>query len=304
MAAGDVRLGGDLLIAGFHELRDFFPPIAADNLNAQGIAARGAYLQVPPANRRLDYTPRTFALLFDDPTFRQEIGRQLRELRGSATRIGLPAVLGLRDPLGVVQDLQRLSGAQIFEIPTLPPSVPGMRLYQIFSTAIAAAGGRMQVGSEVLQASGEHQTLVSIATEAAARQQQHRARAFLLATGGVAGGGIRTDYQGKVRETALNLPLDAPTSRNNWFAPRFLNETGHPIFRAGVTIDEQFRPLDPQGQPVYHNVVVAGGALAGNDPVQERSITGIALATGWQAGQQLAAMLGSPQTVATNGKHA
>ena len=31
MVAGDTRLGGPLLIAGFHELRDFFPPLAAAN---------------------------------------------------------------------------------------------------------------------------------------------------------------------------------------------------------------------------------------------------------------------------------
>src|SRR5262245_16210574 len=137
MAAGDTRLGGgtSLLIAGFRELRDFFPPLAAANLSAQGVTARGAYLKLPPINRKLDFNTRTFAQLFDDPAFRQDIGRQLRELKGDATRIGLPAVLGLRDPLGAVADLQRLSGAQIFEIPTLPPSVPGMRLFAIFQDA-------------------------------------------------------------------------------------------------------------------------------------------------------------------------
>src|SRR5262245_50738056 len=137
MAAGDARLGGGtpLLIAGFRELRDFFPPLAAANLSAQGITARGAYLKLPSIDRKLDFNTRTFAQLFDDPAFRQDIGRQLRELKGDATRIGLPAVLGLRDPLGAVADLQRLSGAQIFEIPTLPPSVPGMRLFAIFQDA-------------------------------------------------------------------------------------------------------------------------------------------------------------------------
>src|SRR5262245_58142152 len=135
MAAGDTRLAGAMLIAGFRELRDFFPPLAAANLSAQGVTTRGAYLKLPPVGRRLDFNTRTFAQLFDDPAFRQDVGRQLRELKGDATRIGLPAVLGLRDPLGVVADLQRLSGAQIFEIPTLPPSVPGMRLFAIFQDA-------------------------------------------------------------------------------------------------------------------------------------------------------------------------
>src|SRR4029079_4951969 len=113
--------------AGSERWRVSSPPLAADNLSAQGIPARGVYLQLPPVKRKLDFNTRVFAQLFEEPAFREDVGRHLRALRQGATRIGLPAVLGLKDPLGVVADLQRLSGAQIFEIPTLPPSVPGMR---------------------------------------------------------------------------------------------------------------------------------------------------------------------------------
>jgi glycerol-3-phosphate dehydrogenase subunit B len=287
MAAGDTRLGGRLLIAGFRELRDFFPPLAAANLSAQGMTARGAYLKLPPVNRKLDFNTRTFAQFFDDPAFRQDVGRQLRELKGDATRIGLPAVLGLGDPLGVVADLQRLSGAQIFEIPTLPPSVPGMRLFAIFRDAIAQAGGRIQIGSMVVRGEGADGRLTAIYTEAAAREYEHRAKAFLLATGGVAGGGIRTDYTGAVWESALDLPLQTPSERGEWFAPRFLAEGGHPIYRAGVVVDQQLRPITGDRRPVYQNVAVAGSALAGADPVRERCYSGMALATGWTAGQLL-----------------
>jgi glycerol-3-phosphate dehydrogenase subunit B len=288
MVAGDSRLGGAVLLAGFRELRDFFPPLAANNLAAQGTPARGVYLRLPPIKRRLDFNTRTFAQLFDDPAFREDVGRQLRSLRGDATRIGLPAVLGLADPLGVVADLQRLSGAQIFEVPTLPPSVPGMRLFSIFRDAIAQAGGRLQVGSEVLRGIGAAGQLTAVYSEAPARQQEHRANMFLLATGGIAGGGVRTDHTGAVWETALGLPIRAPQSRGEWFSPRFLDEHGHPIYQAGVATDQRLRPIDDQGRVVYENVVVAGAALAGADPVRERCYSGLALATGWRAGRLLA----------------
>jgi glycerol-3-phosphate dehydrogenase subunit B len=288
MAAGDTRLGGELLLAGFRELRDFFPPLAAANLSAQGIPARGAYLQLPPIKRKLDFNTRVFAQLFDEPAFREDVGRQLRALRQGATRIGLPAVLGLKNPLGVVADLQRLSGAQIFEIATLPPSVPGMRLFQIFRDAIVAAGGRFQTGSEVLRGAGADGRLTAVYSAAAAREQEHRANAFLLATGGVAGGGLRTDHTGAVWETALGLPVRAPSSRGEWFSPRFLDERGHPIYQAGVTTDERLRPTGADGQVIYTNVAVAGAALAGADPVRERCYSGMALATGWLAGRLLA----------------
>ncbi len=287
MAAGDMRLGGPVLLAGFRELRDFFPPLAAENLSAQGYPARGIYLNLPPIKRRLDFNTRTFAQLFDDPAFREDVGRQLRAARGDATRIGLPAVLGLADPLGVVADLQRLSGAQIFEIPTLPPSVPGMRLFAIFRNAIVRAGGRLQVGAEVLRGEDADGKLAAVFSAAAAREQAHRAGAFVLATGGIAGGGVRTDHTGAVWETALGLPLQAPAGRGEWFAPRFLAEGGHPIFGAGIATSPDMRPLDGAGQLVYANVAVAGAALAGCDPVRERCYSGMALATGWKAAQVL-----------------
>ncbi|MCZ7542112.1 MAG: hypothetical protein M5R40_00570 [Anaerolineae bacterium] len=48
---------------------------------------------------------------------------------GSAARVGFPAVLGLYDAARVQAVLADALGAPVFEITTLPPSVPGMRLY-------------------------------------------------------------------------------------------------------------------------------------------------------------------------------
>ena len=63
---------------------------------------------------------------FDDPTSApRSPGSWLPQLHGDE-RVGLPAVLGLRDPHGAWADLQRAPRAGgVFEIPTLPPSVPG-----------------------------------------------------------------------------------------------------------------------------------------------------------------------------------
>ena len=105
------------------------------------------------------------------------------------------------------------------------------------------------------------------------------------------GGGIRTDHTGAVWETALGLPLRAPDGRGGWFSPRFLDEKGHPIYVAGVATDDRMRPIDGDGKVVYANVAVAGAALAGCDPVRERCYSGMALATGWRAGQILSSEL-------------
>jgi glycerol-3-phosphate dehydrogenase subunit B len=134
-----------------------------------------------------------------------------------------------------------------------------------------AAGGRLR----------------AVYTEAAAREQRHEATSFLLATGGIAGGGLRAGRTGELVETALGLPVDAPGGRAGWFAPRFLDAAGHPIYRAGVRTDSALRPLDGRGELVYENVAVAGAALGGADPIREGCHEGVALATGWAAAGHL-----------------
>jgi glycerol-3-phosphate dehydrogenase subunit B len=109
---------------------------------------------------------------------------------------------------------------------------------------------------------------------------KHRAEKFLLATGGILGGGIDSDHTGKVWEVVLNLPLAVPRERGQWFRARFFDPAGHPIFRAGVSVNREFQPVDANGVRVYANVWAAGNLLAHADPLLERSLEGIAIATG------------------------
>lgn len=151
MVAGEARQLGDgrpSLIAGLHELRDFFPPLIAANLRAQGYAADGVYLTLPPTERRREFSPLVFARLFERPDFRAAIATQLAELvrKGGYARVGLPAILGVRRATEVVRDLQQRLGALVFEIPTLPTSVPGVRLFHALEDAAVALGVRVQIG--------------------------------------------------------------------------------------------------------------------------------------------------------------
>jgi len=290
MAAGDSRLladGRPTLVASFHELRDFFPPLIASNLRAQGLPADPAYIPLPPAERRREFGPMIFARLFERPEFRAAVGKELAAhvRRGGYARVALPAILGTAHALEAVHDLQQACGALVFEIPTLPTSVPGTRLYTLLAAHFEAAGGRIQTGSFVLRGESAGGRLTAVFSEAAAREQRHQAGRFVLATGGIAGGGLRADHAGLLQETALGLPVRAPAGRGDWLAPRFLDEAGHPVFKAGVAVDERLRPLDAAGRVVYENVAVAGGAIAGYDPIREGCLEGAAIATGWLAGQ-------------------
>jgi glycerol-3-phosphate dehydrogenase subunit B len=126
-----------------------------------------------------------------------------------------------------------------------------------------------------------------VETETSARPLKHRAANFLLATGGILGGGFDSDPTGRLWEVIFDLPLTAPRRRSEWFRPEFLDPAGHPIFHAGVPVNREFQPINADGTPVYANLWAAGGLLAHTDPIRERSLEGIAIATGIASARQI-----------------
>jgi glycerol-3-phosphate dehydrogenase subunit B len=283
MAAGDLRDDAPMLVVGFHVLRDFHAAYLADNVSRGGVPARSTVLA-----RRVDGRPEANSLglarALDDPGVRAEVAAEVAGALDGAARVGFPAGLGLEDPHGVWSDLQERLGRPVFEIPTLPPSVPGMRVARTLRDRLRAHGGRIIVNSEAVgaQLSGNRAEMV-IAT-AAGRMVEYRARWVVLATGGVASGGIELDSRWHPREKVLGLPLaGAPGASGERFSPRYFDD--HPFNAVGVAVDDRLRPVEPGAGRVCDNVLVAGATLAGARPWKEKSGDGISLATGHRAAE-------------------
>jgi len=137
----------------------------------------------------------------------------------------------------------------------------------------------------------EEGEVVWVESETSARPLKHRARHFVLATGGILGGGIETNGNGRVWESIFDLPLTMPQQRSNWFRASFLNPQGHPLFNGGVRVNGRFQPVKLDGTAVYNNLWAVGNTLANCDPIQERSLEGIGIITGLTAGKAVAEQL-------------
>jgi glycerol-3-phosphate dehydrogenase subunit B len=104
----------------------------------------------------------------------------------------------------------------------------------------------------------------------------------ILATGRFFGGGLAADRQ-HIRETIFGLPVFQPESRKEWHREDFFDRQGHPINRAGVEIDDHFRPMNNQDGPAFDNLFAAGSILAHQDWKREKCGTGLAVATAFRA---------------------
>ena len=276
MAEGEVRSEEPVCVVGTRVLRDFHAALCAANLERAGVAARA--IDVELELDRADANALGLARRFDDAAWRAAFAGSLAPMLRADERVALPAVLGMRDPHGAWADLQRRLGRPVFEIATLPPSVPGMRLFDVLSGALRRAGGRLVLGSEVVGAERSGDRIAAVRAHAAGHDVRYHARWFVLATGGFNSGAIELASDWIARDVVLGLPLrGAPGPAEVRFVGEYFAE--QPMARAGIAVDGSLRAEGAE------NVLVAGAALPGAVPWHEGSGEGIALSSGYRAAQ-------------------
>ena len=301
MAAGDLRAGGNFVIVGFPNLKDFYPALVTDNLahttweaspdaemlpGRQSLSARPVLLDPPGLTEEADLSLLDLARAFDRPDFRAALTAELRPLLRPGERVGFPAALGLNDSLTAWRDLETRLDAPVFEIPTLPPSIAGIRLFERLEGALRASGARLQIGFPVVEAQIGNGRCAAVVTQGAARTYTWRAKHFILATGGIASGGIVAEPDGTVRETIFGLPLvGLPGPESPRFLPGYFDR--HPFNRVGLAVDDRMRPLNEDGRPALTNLYTAGATLAHAEPWREKSGDGISLITGYRAAEAI-----------------
>jgi glycerol-3-phosphate dehydrogenase len=287
MTAGDTSQRSPMLIVGFSQYLDFYPAYIADNLNAQDCIAKDILLELKSLQNQKFISAMVLARLFDKPEFRQEVIETLKPKLGSIGRIGFPAVLGFNHSSEVIQHLESSLGIPVFEITGLPPSIPGIRLHNMLTSAIERQHGSINNGMTVSSVSVDNQSVSAIWSDASARQFSHPANNFFLATGGILGGGVNVDENGYAQDMIFGIPIDIPKSRSHQFQEQFLSRESHPIHTKGLEVDSDLHPLDEKKQIVFRNLYAVGSAIGNCDPIRERSLEGIALATSYKAGESL-----------------
>ncbi len=285
---------GGLLVVGFTELEDYPAAVIAGQAAAE-TGARTAHRTVSlgrAAGRGLGVR---IAGLFDDPawfegfleTSCRVLGREARRFRA----VALPPVLGLFRFRSNLEALRGSLGTAVFELPAVPPSVPGMRFWRLWRWRLEADGRTsFHLGRRVIEADTDGDRCLAVSDGLTA----YRAAAFVLATGGVAGRGLEVPPEAFFRLSEPTGALRPEQARGDGGSAR--TEEGaapvEPIFGLetcgrrtdwlswGVRVDDFWRPC-PAGGPV--NVFVAGWQLGGPEPDALLSIT-----SGWRAGKAAA----------------
>jgi glycerol-3-phosphate dehydrogenase subunit B len=264
MAEADLSPGEAIHVVSFKGIKDFYPSYITNRIRNSTFSVFDA--GVP--------TTLGIAARFEDEDFLKGFISWLQGVENPHDRIAVPAVLGLSNSVKIMGRIAEAMGKKVFEIPTLPPSIPGMRLFRALKGAFQAKGGHLYWGKGVssIECQGSEIEAVTLATSG--RSARVQGRAFILATGSFVSGGLYA-ARDAVRETVFGLPVSLPGDRREWFHTDFFTP-GHAIEKAGIEVDDSFRPVHGKMKNLY----VCGSILAGSEVMKNQCGHGLAIATG------------------------
>lgn len=248
-----------------------------------------------------------------DGELRHRVLRGLRKALRPGERVGVAGVLGRRGNRELIREWGSELGTEIFEIPLASISLPGLRAWEGLEGFARRLGVEIRSGLQVTGVDVQGQLCRAVETTGPEGRQRFTGNSFILATGGVLGGGLAAgrDAKGQSfwREAVFGLPV-AVTSAAQQQAPSSLRGGGHgkigenglaasrrqpaawtdeaePSFsRLGLEVDDGLRPLVDGGRRLLaENLFAAGRILGHYDPWEEGSGHGVAMATGFFAGQ-------------------
>jgi glycerol-3-phosphate dehydrogenase subunit B len=263
-------------------LRGFSALQIVDTLKPAWPALAAASIDMRQENRLGPKYAEHIARGMEVESARRELAESIRPHIYQAKYVGIPAILGIHDTKGVHRDLQQMIGRPVFEIPTMPPAVSGIRLKETFDRRMPQLGVKCYYHHRVYSINRQTDGRFAIELGKTEPETTVTADCVLLATGRFLGKGLVAQRQG-IREALMDLPVCQPHNRSCWHREQFLDPRGHAINLAGIEVDDRFRPLNQDGRVVYDNLYAAGSILAHQDWIRTKSGTGLAVATAYGA---------------------
>jgi len=195
--------------------------------------------------------------------------------------VGFPAILGSHYHEDVCNSLEKMLGKPVFEIPTLPPSMQGVRIRNALTHGLTQKGGKLfQKTVTQVEPDGKYGFIVH------AEDQTVYAKNIIFATGRFMGKGLIASRT-SITEPLLQLPVYQPESRREWHHKNFFDPGGHGIHQAGIAVDQTFRPVDDNKKVVNDHLYAVGAILAHNDWMRYKCGSGVAIGSAFGAVNQI-----------------
>ncbi|NOX34078.1 MAG: anaerobic glycerol-3-phosphate dehydrogenase subunit B [Deltaproteobacteria bacterium] len=270
------------LILDFKGLREFSAVFFKEVMKKHRKDIRTQCIEFPGTSLQSQVFTPFLARNFETDQVQQKFIKKVKPLLKKETYLGLPAVLGVHSSEKILNILEKELGVKIFEIPTSPVSVPGIRLKETMMKALENSSVKTLQNLRVVKVLKASDKGFDCLLGSEQNPVRIHAKAILLATGRFLGRGLYAS-QKKIRESIFDLPVCQPGTRRKWYRQDYFNQQGHKIHQAGIETDDFARAVDKEKRPVFNNLFVSGSILAHQDWIRTKCGAGLSIVTSFHA---------------------
>lgn len=265
-----------ILIANFAGFLDFNTIFVLEAFQKQGFSCDATQLQIEAVNRLrenpTEMRAANIAKALENTDASNELISKLNLVAKGYDYVALPAVFGFKTTQ-IIKRLKKEVAAEIMILPTMPPSVPGVRTQMTLRREFERMGGVYMLGDTVQKAEVENGKVMAIYTENHV-EIPLKADNYVLATGHFFSGGITSTID-SVYEPIFGCDVEYQQGRENWYSTEFKENHNYATF--GVKTDDDFRAK--ASDVSFQNLYAAGAILCGANSIKEGSGGGVSMLT-------------------------
>lgn len=274
-----------IAILGIEGYHDFQPQLLAENLkqNPQFADCKltTSYLHIPELdqlrNNAREFRSVNIAQQLEYKLEFTHLVNEIQQASQGAEAVFLPACFGLDDQR-FFNSLKQAVGLAIFELPTLPPSLLGIRQHKQLRHRFETLGGLMLNGDRALKGEFNAGKVSKIYTQLH-QENAITADHFVLATGSYFSNGLVAEFE-QIIEPIFHSDIIGSetfnaTDRLSWTAHRF--SSPQPYQSAGVAINAQCQ-VQKAGETIP-NLYAIGNVLGGFNSLELGCGSGVAVVT-------------------------
>ncbi|HOK02770.1 MAG TPA: glycerol-3-phosphate dehydrogenase subunit GlpB [Spirochaetota bacterium] len=289
-----IKSKGKIAILNFKGFRDYYAEQTAANIKNHPIFQD---IEITVGSISLPYYHKTeknlhefrsidISRIFETEKYLPRIAEEIKRAAGDAVAISLPAFIGIKNYKNIRQKLEAMTGKFIYEIPTLPPSILGLRIDHALKDRFFSYGGEYIAGEKIVSGKINKNEVESISTLNEGRLSEIKSKYYVLATGSFFSGGLQSRLEG-ISETIFDLATNGTNPRNKWYSKNFFDKKSHPFLNFGVVTDKNLNAKTKEGKAIK-NLLCAGAIIGGYNPIKEGCGGGVAIASAYKCAELIA----------------
>lgn len=267
--------GKKVVVANLAGFLDFNMKFVTDALESMGAECKQQLIHIDAVDHLrkspTEMRATNIARVLDKEDIHNQLLTILKNYSIGVDAVVLPAAVGLASQK-LVKALRKAVPSVVL-VPTMPPSVSGIRTQQQLRREFERLGGVFMLGDSVVRADVEAGKVKAVYTINHA-ENGIAAKNYILTTGSFFSNGL-VAHSNEVVEPVFGADVDFAADRAEWCDPQFFNKQNYQTF--GVATDGQFR-VKKDGK-AFSNLYAAGSVLSGFNALHEGCGAGVSLLT-------------------------